>query len=119
VTASQDRHLRIVPIPAEAPVRIPARRWVLAASLLVLNLGDVVITKSILHSGGVEANPVMKPIMDHPTYPIILKTVVSLIVGVLLLASPADSKVADRAVGLVVFGYLAVMAWNLGILAHG
>ena len=95
---------------------IPVHRWLMAVTMLVLNLVDVVVTKAILRLGGSEANPIMAPIMDHPTYPVLLKTVVALGVGALLLASPRDSKLADRSVMLVIAAYVAVMAWNFGIL---
>jgi len=95
---------------------LPLRRWVMAAAMLVLNLIDVVLTKAILRAGGVEANPIMAPIMDHPSYPLILKTVVALGVGALLLASPVQSKLSDRAVAVVLVIYTAVTVWNVGIL---
>lgn len=95
---------------------IPTQRWFMAVSLLVLNVIDVYLTKAIIRLGGSEANPIMAPIMDHAALPILLKTVVSLGVGALLLASPIRSKFADRAVGLVLVGYVIVMGWNLGIL---
>lgn len=95
---------------------IPLRRWLMAASILVLNLVDVIVTKAILSYGGQEANPIMAPIMNHPAYPVIVKTVVSVGVGALLLASPADSKLADRSVMLVIVAYVIVMGWNFGIL---
>ena len=95
---------------------IPLHRWIMAVSILVLNLVDVLVTKAILRFGGVEANPIMAPIMDHPAYPIILKTVVAVGVGALLLASPRESKLADRSVMLVIVAYVIVMGWNFGIL---
>ena len=95
---------------------VPLRRWLMAVSILVLNLADVVVTKAILRLGGTEANPIMAPIMEHPSYPVILKTVVALGVGALLLASPPQSKLADRSVFAVIVGYVVVMGWNFGIL---
>lgn len=95
---------------------IPLRRWLMAVMILVLNLVDVVVTKAILGYGGQEANPIMAPIIDHPAYPVILKTVVSIGVGALLLASPRQSKLADRSVMLVIVAYVIVMGWNFGIL---
>lgn len=95
---------------------IPLRRWLMAVSILVLNLLDVVVTKAIIRLGGLEANPIMAPIIEHPSYPLIVKTVVSLGVGALLLASPRESKLADRAVFIVIVAYVIVMSWNFGIL---
>jgi hypothetical protein len=101
---------------AEASSTIPLHRWVMAAAILFLNLFDVIVTKAILRYGGAEANPIMAPIMDHPAYPIILKTIVAVGVGALLLASPRNSKLADRSVFLVIVAYVIVMGWNFGIL---
>ena len=102
----------------DAPDRatIPLRRWLMAVTMLLLNLMDVFITKAIIRMGGAEANPIMAPLMNHPAYPVILKTVVALGVGALLLASPAESKLADRAVMMVIVAYVCVMGWNFGIL---
>lgn len=101
----------VAPTPA-----IPVHRWVMAAMMLFLNLLDVIVTKAILGYGGSEANPIMAPIMDHPAYPLILKTIVAVGVGALLLASPRESKLADRAVMIVLVAYVCVMGWNFGIL---
>mgnify|MGYP007068890217 FL=1 len=45
-----------------------------------------------------------------------MKTIVALGVGALLLASPRDSKLADRSVMIVIVAYVCVMGWNFGIL---
>jgi hypothetical protein len=104
--------------PAARDTSIPVRRWMMAVTILLLNLFDVIVTKAILRMGGNEANPIMAPIMDHPSYPILLKTGVALGVGALLIASPRDSKLADRSVFLVIVGYVIVMAWNFNVLLH-
>ena len=105
-----------VPVGEDGSRMIPLRRWLMAVTILVLNLVDVIVTKAILRHGGSEANPIMAPIMDHPAYPLILKTIVALGVGALLLASPRDSKLADRSVMIVIVAYVCVMGWNFGIL---
>lgn len=106
-------------LPAESTrdTTIPVRRWLMAVMLLVLNLTDVIMTKAILSYGGREANPLMAPIIDHPLYPVLLKTIIAVGVGALLLASPRESKMADRAVGFVLVGYTILIGWNIGILA--
>lgn len=103
-----------------APTRppVPVYRWVLAASLVALNLADVLITKAILGAGGVEANPIMASLMEHPTHPVVLKVTVSLVVGGLLLAAPPTSRLADRSVAAVVAAYVAILVWNVVVLAH-
>ena len=95
---------------------LPIGRWLMAVALLVLNVIDVYLTKAILGRGGVESNPIMRPIIHDALSPIVLKTAISLGVAVLLLASPREAKWADRAVGVVLVAYTLVMGWNLGIL---
>lgn len=95
---------------------IPLHRWFMALFLLLFNVADVLITKAILGHGGIEQNPVMKPIMDDRAMPLVVKTLVALFVGALLLRAPVPSKLADRAMGLVLVTYVLVLGWNFGVL---
>lgn len=95
---------------------IPLSRWLLALGLVLVNVADVWITKLILLRGGVEANPVMRPIIDHPAAPVLVKTLVAVAVGLLLIASPPASKFAGRAVGAVLLLYVVILGWNIGVL---
>lgn len=95
---------------------LPLGRWLMAAALLGLNLLDVVVTKWILQRGGTEMNPVMRPIIRDPAAPLVVKLLVATLVGALLLASPRNSRFADRAMVVVVVAYAVVVAWNIGIL---
>ena len=95
---------------------VPFGRWLLALGLVVVNVADVAITKAILSYGGSEANPIMSPIIDHPSAPILIKTLVAVLVGVLLIASPTTSRVADRGVMLVLALYVVILGWNTGVL---
>jgi len=95
---------------------IPLSRWLLALGLVLVNVADVWITKLILLRGGVETNPVMRPIIDHPAAPILVKTLVAVAVGILLIASPPTSKFAGRAVGAVLLLYVVILGWNIGVL---
>lgn len=88
----------------------------MVAALISLNFLDVVTTKVLLSLGGQEANPLMRPIIDHPAAPFALKLGMCLAVGVLLLRAPARSRFADRAVLLAVGVYTLVIGWNLGVL---
>lgn len=69
---------------------VPLGRWLLALGLVLVNVADVWITKLILVRGGVETNPLMRPIIDHPAAPVLVKTLVAVLVGVLLIASPGS-----------------------------
>jgi hypothetical protein len=90
----------------------------LAMLLLFFNLADVGLTKLVLRMGGKEANPLMRPLMNGHYGPLAMKTVVALGVGLLLFASPPDSKLTDRSVAAVLVLYVLVTGWNLGVLLH-
>jgi hypothetical protein len=104
--------------PAWNQRTIPMRRWYLAATLVVLNLLDVAFTKWILALGGEEGNPLMRPIIDHPTAPLVLKVGLCLAIGALLLACPPKSRVADTAMTVAVIVYTIVIGWNLSVLVQ-
>lgn len=93
----------------------PRRLW-LAAGIVVLNLVDVVLTKAVLHHGGVEANPVMAGLMGGVAAPLGLKMLVAGSAGILLLLCPPEAKLGERAVVAVVGLYSAIVVWNMVIL---
>lgn len=99
-----------------AAAGIPIYRWLMAGFLLVMNVADVYLTKAILARGGVEANPIMRPVIGHAVSPVAIKVIVSLGVGALLLAAPVRSRFADIAVTLVVVIYVLITGWNIGVL---
>lgn len=105
------------PTASTAPT-ISVRRWLLAATLMLLNLLDVLSTKIVLSLGGVERNPAMVAVMEHPTYPWLTKMAVCLGVAVLLFAAPKTSRIADRAVTAVVLFYVAVVSWNVQLIVN-
>ncbi len=105
------------PGPAELPDgRIPFHRWFLAFALVLLNLLDVILTKVVLANGGHEANPLVRPIIDHSLTPLVLKCGVALLVGWLLMISPVERRLVDRATAAVVIIYAVVVGWNLGLV---
>jgi hypothetical protein len=91
------------------------RRLGLAAALVVLNLADVLTTRVVLASGGIEANPLMVGLMQGLAAPLLLKTAVAGVAGLLLLCCPPASRRSERATATVVGIYLAVVVWNLGV----
>jgi hypothetical protein len=95
---------------------VPIRRWYLAATLVLLNLLDVWSTKWIISLGGEESNPLMKPIIDHPTAPLLLKLGLCIMVGALVIAAPRERRFAEYAMFVVVGAYTLVIAWNTSVL---
>ena len=97
---------------------VPLRRWLLAISLLVLNVADVLMTKEIIARGGNEANPIVATFIDHPASPLLVKGLLALAIGVLLVISPMERRFVDRAVAGVVGIYSVVICWNAWVLMH-
>lgn len=98
---------------------IPLGRWLMAAVLVSLNLVDVLFTKAILARGGSETNPLLQGVIHDPMTPVLIKVGLATLVGALLLASPRESRLADRAMLATVVLYAVVIAWNGGLLLHG
>jgi len=99
---------------------VPVRRLWLAAGVVLLNVADVLLTKAVLHHGGVEANPMMAGLMGGFAAPLGLKMVVAGTAGILLMLCPVDAKLGERAVIAVVALYSFIVVWNtlmLGLLA--
>jgi hypothetical protein len=95
---------------------VPIRRWYLATTLVLLNLLDVWSTKWIISLGGEESNPLMKPIIDHPTAPLMLKLGLCILIGALVIAAPRERRFAEYAMFVVVGAYTLVIAWNVSVL---
>lgn len=96
---------------------VSTRRLVLAGSLVVLNLLDVVLTRAVIASGGVEANPLMAPLMSGLATPLGLKAVVAGLAGLLLLMCPERARVGEGAAVAVVVLYSLIVVWNSAVLA--
>ena len=96
--------------------QVPPHRWFLAITLVLLNVLDVGLTKWIIHLGGQEANPFLKPIIDDPAAPLLLKVLMATFIGVLLVMSPAHRRFVDRATALVCVIYTVVIGWNISVL---
>lgn len=96
--------------------QVSLRRLQLALALVVLNLLDVVTTKAVLASGGIEANPLMAGMMAGLAAPLGLKALVAGIAGVLLICCPPEAKLAERGAATVAGIYLAIVTWNTALL---
>ena len=113
--------MALVPVVAELShpgSRLSTRRLLLALSLMVLNAADVLATRALLDRGGVEANPLMRGLMEGLAAPLGLKVAVAGLVGVLLLCCPPRTRWAEHAVTAVVAGYALVVTWNLVLVAQ-
>jgi hypothetical protein len=104
-------------VPAARPSTL-ARRWWLVALLVVLNALDVVTTHLVLENGGVEGNPIMKPLVDELWHGALVKAVCLGIVASLLARCPKDSRRADCVLGGVCGWYLLVVLWNASVIAR-
>lgn len=102
---------------AAVPERVALdQRWLLFVALVVLNVADVITTAMVLARGGVETNPFIEPIIDDMTMVSLLKGAVLGIVGVLLVRC-RDSRIAEVSLTLTTGWYLAVVGWNVSVLA--
>jgi hypothetical protein len=104
------------PDPPHSDGRVPVHRWFLAFSLVLLNVADVVLTKVVLAHGGREANPLVRPIIDHSVAPLVVKCGIAVLVGWLLMISPPERRLVDRATAVVVVIYAVVVGWNLSLV---
>ena len=95
--------------------QVSRRRLQLASAILVLNLVDVITTKSVLARGGIEGNPIMAELMTGTAAPLAVKALVAGIAGGLLLCCPPESRLAERAAATVVGLYLAIVVWNTAL----
>ncbi len=85
-------------------------------ALVVLNILDVITTAFVLERGGTEYNPFVEPFVDNLTQISLLKLAALTIVAGLLTRCP-ESRVADLALVGATGWYVAVVGWNLTVLA--
>jgi len=105
-----------VPVVLGRDALLAQQRWVLFGLLVLLNLADVVTTGYVLALGGVETNPLVKPIVDNLWAVSALKAAVLALVGALLVRC-AGSRLAEVALVVATGWYLAVVSWNITVLA--
>ncbi len=104
-------------VPASRPFAL-ARRWWLVALLVVLNALDVLTTHLVLENGGVEGNPIMKPVVDELWHGALVKALCLGVVASLLTRCPKDSRRADCVLAGVCGWYLLVVLWNATVIAR-
>lgn len=95
-----------------------SRRWWLVAVLVVLNALDVVTTHLVLENGGVEGNPIMKPVVDELWHGALIKALCLAVIASLLVRCPKGSRRADCTLAAVCGWYLFVVVWNVTVIAR-
>ena len=58
----------------------------------------------------------LRPIIDDPAAPLMIKAMLALLIGVLLLRSPQDRHLVDRATAAACIIYTVVIGWNVVVL---
>ncbi len=92
------------------------QKWVVFTGLVVLNIMDVATTMLVLSRGGVEGNPFIRPLTGVVWQVSLLKAVVLAMIGVFL-ARSHQSRIGELALAATTGWYLAVVMWNLSVLA--
>jgi hypothetical protein len=90
---------------------------VLVAVLSALNLADLVTTRLVLDRGGDEGNPVMRPFVEGMWGAALLKLTCLALIALLARRCLGSQRVRWGLV-LVVGWYIAVVAWNVAVLAR-
>jgi len=91
-------------------------RWMAVVGLVVLNLADLVVTRRALALGGVEANPLMAPII-HGTWGVAVKAGLPVVIGYRHLRAPLRRPLVLGLTWMCVV-YSAVVCWNLHLLTN-
>ena len=91
-------------------------RWSALIALAVLNALDVFSTVAVIAAGGTEGNPLMRPLIEGVWPAVIVKSLV-LVVVALLLGRCSNSRRIKLMMAVTTGWYIAVVAWNLTILA--
>jgi len=103
--------IRVAELPLWEATREQWLRSTLAVALLLLNLADVLSTRTVLAMGGTEVNPLSRWLIDQG----LLAPVKVLIVGFVAVAAHAAStrRQVSAALGAVVAIYAGVVASNV------
>ena len=91
-------------------------RWRMLIALVVLNALDVITTAAVIGAGGTENNPLMRPLIEDVWPAVLLKTAVLLLIA-WLLHRCSDSRRIVVMMACTTGWYLAVVSWNVTVLA--
>lgn len=91
-------------------------RWSVLAALAVLNVLDVASTAAVLAGGGTENNPLMRPLIESVWPAVLVKGAALGLVG-WLLTRCTNSRRVEILMACATGWYLAVVSWNVTVLA--
>lgn len=109
-------------LTVDGRIRLDARRlvadqqWSIYVGLVVLNVLDVVTTTMVLDRGGSERNPFVQPFVDGMWDVALMKALVLVFIAVMLMRC-RESRMVETALAVTTGWYLAVVMWNLTVLA--
>ncbi|MEM7141622.1 MAG: DUF5658 family protein [Actinomycetota bacterium] len=106
----------IVGAPGRLRTILDDPRWFLYAGLVVLNVFDIITTAMVLDRGGSESNPFVQPFVESIWQVSLLKAAVLVIIAVLV-ARVEGSRLSEFALAGTAGWYLAVVSWNVAVLA--
>ena len=81
--------------------------------LVTLNALDLFSTAVVLSLGGVEANPILAPVIHTWWMPTLMKAIVLGVIWGFVRRCPVESVIADRILQFGCFFYAAVVFWNV------
>ena len=110
------RRVELSPLGASARRLLAEPRWSLFLGLIVLNILDLITTAFVLTNGGAERNPFVQPFIDNLWQIGLLKGAVLALIAMLLTRCPA-SRITELSLAATTGWYLAVVAWNVAVLA--
>lgn len=90
---------------------------VLVTLLTLLNAADLLTTRAVLARGGVEGNPLMRPLVEGMWGAVLLKGACLLVVAVLVRRCPQSPRML-RVLTAVVVWYGVVVTWNVVTMAR-
>lgn len=90
---------------------------VLVVFLGLLNLADLLTTKAVLDRGGVEGNPLMRPLVEGMWGAVLVKFGLLIAIAVLVRRCPRSVRVL-RGLTAVVVWYAIVVGWNLVVMSR-
>lgn len=91
-------------------------RWSVVIALAVLNALDLLSTMAVIAAGGTEGNPLMRPLIEG-VWPAVMVKALVLVIVAFLLGRCSNSRRIKLMMAVTTGWYIAVVAWNLTILA--
>lgn len=102
--------------PSRTQSLIADPRWTVYLGLVVLNVFDIITTAMVIDRGGSERNPFVQPFVDSMWRVGALKAIVLVVIAALL-SRVHGSRLVEFALAGTTGSYLAVVCWNITVLA--